>query len=131
MTDGFLSFDEAKQRLRDATRIILDAEKAYEQAAERAADAEAVYRNELAAAFKRYRGEGSAVAEADISARAEVAVHSRERDVSRDLVRLAGEKLEDARDSRRSLWRLIEWSMRGTTAAPMRDERVPAEKWPT
>jgi len=125
---------EARERLRSATRIILDAEAAYEKAVERAADAQAVYRNELAEAFKRYRDEGDPITSAEITAKAEVAIHERERDYSAGMLRLAAERLEDARDSRRSLWRLIEWSARKDAppmgTAPVRDERIPGETWP-
>ncbi len=128
----FLTFDEARDRMRDATRGILDAEKTYADAVQNAADTEGIYRVELAAAFRSEREGGSAVEEANIKARAAVAVYASERDVAAGMLRLAGERLEDARDSRRSLWRLVEWSMRATTAAPGRveDERAPAS-WPS
>lgn len=127
-----LTFDEARDRLRDATRVVLDAEKNYEAAVQTAADTEAVYRVELATAFRSEREGGNAVQEAEIKARAAVAVQSRDRDHAAGMLRLAAERLENARDSRRSLWRLIEWSMRASTAAPGRaqDERVPADRWP-
>ncbi len=128
MSASYLTFEEAKQKLRDATRIVLDTEKDFKGAAERAADAEAVYRSELAKALKAHRAEGRAVAEAVTLAHAEVVVHSRERDYAASMLKLAGERLEDARDSRRSLWRLVTWSMehdRG--AAP---ENTPGAEWP-
>jgi hypothetical protein len=81
-------------------------------------------------AFKRLRDDGAAVEAANTLARAEVVMFSRERDITAGLVRLAGEKLEDARDSRRSLWRLIEWSARHDTATGGHDERAPGDKWP-
>jgi hypothetical protein len=104
------SFDGCRHKLREATRIVLDAEAHYDRSAQRAADAEAVYRRELAVKFKAHREAGQAVEAASTLARSDVATLSRERDYSRDLVKLAAEKLEDARDSRRSLWRLIEWA---------------------
>jgi hypothetical protein len=131
--NGYLSIAEARQRLRDATRIVLDAEAAYERAVQAAADGEAAYRLKVGEAFKRLRDEGSAVEAANTLARAEVVTFSRERDVAAGMLKLAGEKLEDARDSRRSLWRLIEWSARHEVAVAGRapaDERAPGEGWP-
>jgi hypothetical protein len=130
-----LSIDEARENLRRATKIILDLEGEYAKAVERAADAEAVYRAKLAESFKRFREAGEAVQAADTLARAEVATTSRERDFAAGMLKLAGEKLEDGRDSRRSLWRLIEWSREheravgGNGSDPMADERVP-RGWP-
>ncbi len=129
MSDGYLTFDEAKQRLRDATRIVLDAEKEFERAVERAADAEAFYRTKLAEEFRSQREQGKAVQEAETVARAAVAVHSRERDYAAGMLKLAGERIEDARDSRRSLWRLVEWSRAHDGVAPA-DERAPGDRWP-
>lgn len=106
----YLSYDEAKQKLRDATAIVLGREREFEHAVERAADAEAFYRVKLAEAYKGHREVGRAVAEAETLARAEVAQHSHERDCAAGMLKLAGERLENARDSRRSLWRLVEWS---------------------
>jgi hypothetical protein len=126
---AFLSFQEARDLLRDATRAVIDAEKSYETAVSEAADAEGVYRLELAQAFMAQRHDGAAVAEAETQARAAVIVHARERDVTSGLLRLAGERLEDARDTRRSLWRLIEWSMRATTARTESDRA--ATGWPS
>src|SRR3954447_9375115 len=103
-------FDACQDRLRDATRIVLDLETKYERAVERAADAEAVYRSELGKAFAGYREAGKAVEESSTLAKREVAKLSRERDYAKDMVKVAAERLEDGRDSRRSLWRLIEWA---------------------
>lgn len=128
----------ARENLHKATRIILDLEGAYEKAVEASADGEAVYRAELAKAMKGYRDAGKAVQEADTLARADVAVFSRERDYSAGMLKLAGEKLENARDSRRSLWRLIEWASRRDVPRPatngpaqqrLGDEREPVG-WP-
>jgi hypothetical protein len=123
----FLTFEQAREHLRQATKIVLDHEREYAAAIEVAADAEAVYRRELGDAFARYRKEGMGVEESNVTARAEVAVHSRDRDSTAGMVKLAAEKLEDARDSRRSLWRLIEWSMRATTSVP---PRAGEQGWP-
>jgi hypothetical protein len=138
MTDYDLTlavFDsgEARTKLREATAIILALEKDYEAAVRNAADAEAVYRRELAGAFGRYRKEGMAVAEAETTARAEVAMHSHERDVTGGLLKLAGERIENARDTRRSLWRLVEWARQRDAAAGKApdDERAPAASWPS
>jgi hypothetical protein len=131
--NGYLSIAEARQRLRDATRIVLDAEAAYERAVQAAADGEAAYRLKVGEAFKRLRDDGAAVEAANTLARAEVVTFSRERDVAAGMLKLAGEKLEDARDSRRSLWRLTEWSKEHEMAMLRRaptDERAPGEGWP-
>jgi len=105
-----LSFDEAEQRLDEARHAINAAHWACEVAGEHAADAEAVYRSELAKAFKGYRSAGKGVEESMTLARADAAQRSRERDDAAHALKLAFEKLEDARDDRRSLWRLVEWS---------------------
>jgi hypothetical protein len=125
------SFEGCRQKLRDATRIVLDAEAVYERAINEAADAEAIYRSEHAKAYQAHRTGGAAVAEADTLARGDVVMHSRERDYRAGMMRLALERLEDARDSRRSVWRLIEWA-RGVALAQagQTDERVPASQWP-
>lgn len=138
-----LTPDTARDRLRDATRIILDKERDYEHAVERAADAEAIYRSQLGEKFKTYRDAGKGVEEATTLARADVVTLVRERDYSAGMLKLAGEKLENARDSRRSLWRLIEWASRRDTAnligAVRHDatgstvkmpENVPNSRWP-
>lgn len=134
--NGYLTIAEARDRLRQATKIVLDAEAKLREAATAKADAEAVYRRKLGEAFARYRKEGMGVEESNVTARAEVAMSTHARDVSADLFKVAGEELEDARDSRRSLWRLIEWSMAHEAAQarraadPVPDERLPGATWP-
>lgn len=140
MTNGYFTITEARDRLRHATQIVLDKEKAMREAATSKADAEAVYRRELGTAFGRYRKDGMGVEESNITARAEVAIHEHDRDLAADLFKVCGEELEDARDSRRSLWRLIEWSAAHERAqasapvfqtnAPPVDERLPGATWP-
>lgn len=103
-------FEACQLRMRKATAIVLLAEHQYDITAQRSADAEAVYRSEVGKAFARYREAGEAVEAARIAAHRECAKLSRERDYAADLVKLAREKIEDARDSRRSTWRLIEWA---------------------
>lgn len=127
---SYLSIAEARTRLRQATQIVLDAEKAYEGAVQTAADGEANYRLQLGAAFKRQREGGAGVEESNVTARAEVVVHSRERDASAGAARLALERLENARDSRRSLWRLVEWSARHDAPIGRAREDVPGSEWP-
>src|SRR5262245_37973186 len=112
------TIDQAREALKSATRIILEHEAAYKDAYEAAADAQATYRHELGEAVKRYRAEGMGVEEAKITAQAEVAVHEVDRDNAAGAFKLAAEALEDARDTRRSLWRVVEWSARATTQAP-------------
>lgn len=135
----YLTIDQARDNLRTATRIVLDAEKATEERAREAADAEAVYRKQLADEFQRRREAGDAVEAANIGARGAVVKASRERDYAASMLKLAHEKLEDARDSRRSLWRLIEWSREheqrvaasnGTPAQGTLPENVPGRTWP-
>jgi hypothetical protein len=103
-------FEDCRAKLRTATRIVLDKEVEFERVIQRSADAEAVYRSELGKRFAGYREDGKAVEESTTLARRDVATLSRERDYARDLVKVAAAKLEDARDARRSLWRLIEWA---------------------
>jgi hypothetical protein len=114
-------FADCRDRLRRATEIVIDAERTYEKAIERGADAEAVYRRQLAEQFKAQRQEGKAVQEADTLARSDVAKFSRERDYAAGMLKLAAERLEDARDSRRSLWRLVEWARGRDLATPAQD----------
>jgi|1185.fasta_scaffold12914_2 hypothetical protein len=125
------SFEGCRLKLVDATRIVIAREEAYANAVEEAADAEAFYRVQLAEAFKRLRDGGAAVEAANTVARGECAVHSRARDAAAGRLKLAAEKLEDARDSRRSLWRLIEWARgRDLATAGAAPENVPGERWP-
>jgi hypothetical protein len=123
------TFDGCRRRIRQATAAVTDKEHAYHAAIERSADAEAVYRAKLAKAFEGYRKDGKAVEESTTLARRDVAVLGRERDYAAGLVKLRAEQLENARDARRSEWRLIEWARARDLAQP-RDERVPADRWP-
>jgi hypothetical protein len=104
------TFDGCRAKLRDATRIVIDKEGDYARAIARKADAEAVYRDQLAKVVRSYRKQGKAVEESMTLARADCATLSRERDYAADMTKLAAERLEGARDSRRSLWRLVEWA---------------------
>lgn len=124
------SFEGCRRRLRSATAIIMELERGYDRSAQRAADAEGVYRHSLAKAMRGYREQGKAVEESLTQARADVATLSRERDYARDLVKLASEKLEDARDSRRALWRMVEWARGRDLAQQGHDEREPSSSWP-
>ena len=125
------SFEDARDRLRRATEVVIAQEKAVELAGEESADAEAVYRAELAKAFKAEREAGQAVEASSIAARGACVVFSRERDAKATTLKLAFERLEDARDSRRSLWRLIEWARaRDVARTPTEPENVPAGRWP-
>lgn len=138
MTDADdYTFDGCRNKLRDATRVIIDRETAYERAVERSSDAESVYRSAVGKAFQTYREDGKAVQEADVLAKRDVAVLSRERDYAAGLVKVEAERLEDARDSRRSLWRLIEWARevavvqaRSRARSDGMPENAPAEQWP-
>jgi hypothetical protein len=135
---SYLTISEARENLRRATKIILDLEADYDRANERSADAEAVYRKDRAEVFRRYREAGEAVQAAETLARGDTAVQKREAIAAAGALRLAGEKLENARDSRRSLWRLIEWSREHDRPAPTQNgpaqqplpENVPRETWP-
>ena len=135
----YLTVDEARENLRRATRAVLDAEEATQERVREASDAEAVYRRQLADAFDRFRQAGEPVEAANIKARGECAKAVKERDYAAGMLKLAHEKLEDARDSRRSLWRLIEWSRDHDRPAPAANggpaqqalpENVPTGNWP-
>jgi hypothetical protein len=105
------SFNACQERLYQATAAILTREREYAAAVERKADSEAVYRNELAKQYQRHRKDnGSAVAEAELLARADAAVHSRERDYATDMVKVAADRLQDARSSREALLPLVVWA---------------------
>lgn len=107
---GKWNFEACRIRLRETTVMVIEAEDAYHKSVERSADAEAVYRSQLAEKFGGYRSQGKAVEESTTFARRDVAVLGRERDYAAGLAKLRLEQLEDARDSRRSVWRLIEWA---------------------
>ena len=126
MTD--YDFEDCRTRLRHATGVVLAAESQYQLAIEQAADSEAFYRIKLGESFEQFRAAGQAVEAAKIAAHAECAVHSRARDVDAGTVKLRGEQLEDARDSRRSLWRLVEWARGRDLAMAGSDQR--GETWP-
>jgi hypothetical protein len=127
---------EARDKLRAATTVILNLEKAYANAIPDAADAEAAYRLGLAQSFKDYRSAGEAVEAAKIAAHGDNALLSKERDEAAGRLKLAAERLEDARDTRRSLWRLIEWSRERDIAKikvgqqMAMAENAPADRWP-
>jgi hypothetical protein len=127
---------EARDKLRAATTVILNLEKKYADAIQDAADSEAAYRLQLAQDFARYRVAGEAVEAAKIAAHGANALLSKERDEAAGRLKLAAERLDNARDTRRSLWRLIEWA-RERDIAKIKvgqqmaiDERVPADRWP-
>ena len=131
----YLTIEEARDRLRQATQIVLDREKAMREAATRMAESEAVYRRDLGTRFSGHRDAGLGVQESEIKARADVAVQAHDRDLAAALFKVAGEELEDARDSRRSLWRLIEWSAAHERAQAAKannttDDRLPGATWP-
>lgn len=104
------SFEACQQRLRKATAILMLAEQSYDKQAQRSADAEAVYRSEVGKAFGGYREKGEAVEAARIAAHKDCARLSRERDYAADLVKLAMQKIENARESRSGMWALIAWA---------------------
>jgi hypothetical protein len=121
---------EARDKMRDATSAILALENEYLVAVDEAAETEAFYRLRLAEQFRAHRDAGAAVEAANIMARGDVVAESKARDVAAGKLKLAGEKLENARDTRRSLWRLVEWARaRDTTTKPVEDERAPVG-WP-
>lgn len=122
---------EARDKLRDATRIVLELEDAFKRAVMDAAEAEAFYRVKLAEAFKAQRDAGAAVEAANTLARGECAVAARERDVCAGLLKLAGEKLENARDTRRSLWRLVEWARDREVATIKPGQQSANASWPS
>lgn len=121
---------EARDRLRAATEVVLTLEKMVAEAGEEAAETEGLYRFEVGRLFEQYRGEGDAVEAAKIRAHKAAVVHSKARDLAATKLKLAFERLEDARDTRRSLWRLVEWSRDIQVARSRVPENVPAERWP-
>lgn len=123
-------FDACRRRMKKATAIVLNYSAAYREAANNAADAEAVYRQRVGRAFAKRREEGEAVEAAKIGAHADCAKFSHARDVARDLVKVAADDMQGALDSRRSLWRMVEWARDRDVASARRDERAPAEQWP-
>lgn len=123
-------FDDCRERLRRATEMIQEAERKAKAAGDEAADAEGIYRFELAAKFKTYRADGKGVEESNTLARGDVVLLSKERDAAAYAWRLALEKLENARDSRRSLWRMIEWARARDVAQAREPENVPRDRWP-
>jgi hypothetical protein len=137
--EGTWNFNACAERIRQATTSVIEAEDAYKKAIERSADAEAVYRHQLAVKFKEYRDNKQPVEAATTLARADVATLGRERDFAAGMVKLRADRLENARDARRSVWRLVEWA-RGADLAkrqqPVVDvqnglpENVPADRWP-
>jgi len=132
MTDYTLEIFEpgdARVRLRQASETVNARIDDYARALRHAADAEGIYRVELAHAFRSEREGGAAVAEAEIKARAAAVLQSKERDEAAGEAKAAGERVQAALDARRSLWRLIEWSMRASTGTGRtEDERA---SWPS
>src|SRR3954468_2182927 len=106
--DGVWNFEACRQRLRQATTTVVEAEDRYKQAIERSADAEAVYRAKVAEAFAGYRESGQAVEAATTLARRDVAVLGRGEASAAGLVRRRPDKLKARGDGRGSVWRLIE-----------------------
>jgi hypothetical protein len=104
------SFEACQLRLRKATAQLILAERHYDKQAQRSADAEAVYRFEVGKSFGAYREKGEAVEAARIAAHKDCMTLSRERDYSADLVKLAMQKIENARESRSGMWALISWA---------------------
>lgn len=125
---------EARERLRNATGIILKLEKDYMEAVQEAADAESVYRHELAKAFAALREAGEPVEAARIKGHGETAKFKRDTLAAAGAVRVAADRLENARDTRRSLWRLVEWSaareMRAAQIQGRVPENSPGGTWP-
>lgn len=124
-TDGALTIDQLRQQLRTLTVEIRTAEDTYKNALENSADAEAAYRAALAGAYKKYRLDGAGVSESETLARGDVVLASRERDSAAGKVKHAAEVLENRRDDRRQLWRLVDVLRPRTTATT-----EPGETWP-
>lgn len=109
-----MTFDEARDKLHAATRAIRAAEGDYRDAIDAAADAEAVYRYQVGVSYRAHREAGEAATASETLARADCVTYSRERDVLAGRVKLAADTLENRRDDRRTLWRLVEWSAKQT-----------------
>lgn len=120
---------EARDKLRGATSIILSLENDYAEMVKVAAEAEAFYRLRLAEQFKAHRDAGEAVEGAKIRAHGDTAAEKQATLEAAGALKVAERRLEDAVDTRRSLWRLVEWARSKDTAAPV-DERVPSGSWP-
>jgi ribosome-binding protein aMBF1 (putative translation factor) len=121
---------EARSKLRGATQIILSLEADYGTAVAEAAEAEGFYRLRLAEQFRAHRDAGAPVEAANIMARGDCAADKRATLEAAGKLKLAEKRLDDAVDTRRSLWRLIEWARaRDTHSRPHEDERVPTG-WP-
>lgn len=101
---------EARDKLRGATEVILNLEAAYAKAIEEAAEKEAFYRLRLAEQFKAHRDNGEAVEGAKVRAHGDTAAEKKEALRAAGELKLAEKRLDDAVDTRRSLWRLVEWA---------------------
>jgi hypothetical protein len=121
---------EARSKLRDATKVILSLENDYADMIKAAAETEAFYRLRVAQQFKAHRDAGAPVEAANIMARGDCAPEKQATLEAAGALKLAEKRLDDAVDTRRSLWRLVEWARaRDTTTKPVEDERAPVG-WP-
>jgi hypothetical protein len=121
---------EARSKLRGATEIILNLEADYGTAVAEAAEAEGYYRLRVAQQFQAHRDNGAPVEAANIMARGDCAADKQATLEKAGKLKLAEKRLDDAVDTRRSLWRLIEWARaRDTHSRPLEDERAPTG-WP-
>lgn len=121
---------EARAKLRGATEIILNLEGDYADMIKAAAETEAYYRLRLAEQFKAHRDAGAPVEAANIMARGDCAPDKQAALEAAGALKLAEKRLDDAVDTRRSLWRLVEWARaRDTATRPAEDERAPVG-WP-
>lgn len=106
-----LTYAQAVEAARTITNQIRAAEQKLRAQITEAADAEGVYRKQLALASRKARETGATVAEAETQARAQTAPLARDRDVAQGSVRACLEELEDRRGERATLHRLIDWSI--------------------
>ena len=107
-----LDFGEARKKFREIAEARAHARRDHERHALASADAEHLYRKELAAAFAIYRAEGKGVQEAEILARGDVADHERERNREHALAKSAIHRLEQLEADRAGWNKLTDWSMR-------------------
>lgn len=110
--NGLLTYDQAVDALRSITGQIRKLEDQLDSAIAEHADAEAGYRSQYAFQLRKYRDEGKTVAEAEATARAEVAVLDRDRIKAEHRIKSVLERLEDRRGERASLNALVRWASR-------------------
>ena len=96
------------RKVQELNRVIRRMEERLMEEGTEAADAEAAYRAQYAHHLRQQREQGTTVAEAEAYARAAVVVLSQDRDVKAHRVKVTFEEIQDRRDERVSLHRLMD-----------------------